>query len=274
MGERDADSPDPGPQPPPIEPRSGDPRTDDPAADGRPGHPDRRRFLVLAGAGAVALGAVAAGWDLTRGATTRPTASPTTSAAPTRHLQARSDAGPTLPIPDPLPDPNAPASGIVIGTIGIARLGLMADIQEGMALADIDRGPSHWPGTPLPGQLGNMVLAGHRTTYTEPFRHLERLQPGDPVEFTAGGVTWTYATRGVVVVPANAVDIAAQSDAHTATLFACHPPGQSTERIVAKLRLLDAGGAPVDPDTALPPLEGGSQTGGHVLTVRVDPLGG
>ncbi len=192
--------------------------------------------------------------------------------APTHHLQVHTDAGPALPIPDPLPDPNAPASGVVIGTIGIARIGLMADIQEGMALADIDRGPSHWPATARPGQLGNMVLAGHRTTYTEPFRHLERLQPGDPVEFVVGGETFTYATRGVVVVPANAVDIAAQSDAHTATLFACHPPGQATERIVAKLRLLDAGGRPVEPDTALPPLEGGSQPGGHVLTVRVDPL--
>ena len=175
---------------------------------------------------------------------------------PTRrpgHLQVHTDTRPALPIPDPLPDPNAPASGIVMGTIAIARIGLLADVQEGMALADIDRGPSHWPGTASPGQLGNMVIAGHRTTYTEPFRHLERLQPGDPVQFVVGGVTWTYATRGVVVVPANAVDIAAQSNAHTATLFACHPPGQATERIVAKLRLLDAAGQPVDPDTALPP---------------------
>jgi sortase A len=232
----------------------------------------RRRFLVLAGTGVVAVGAAAAGWDLSRPSTQR-SARPATRVAPTQHLQVRTDAEPALPIPDPLPDPDAPASGIVIGTIGIARLGLMADIQEGMALADIDRGPSHWPATARPGQLGNMVLAGHRTTYTEPFRHLERLQPGDPVEFVVGGVTVTYATRGVVVVPANAVDIAAQNDAHTATLFACHPPGQATERIVAKLRLLDAAGQPVDPDSALPPLDGGSQAGGHVLTVRVDPLG-
>ena len=260
MDERDPHSPD-------LDPAPADP-PDDPAADGRPG---RRRFLALAGAGVVAVGAAGAGWDLSR-ASTRRTADPTTSVAPTQHLQAHTDAGPSLPIPDPLPDPNAPASGIVIGTIGITRIGLMADIQEGMALADIDRGPSHWPATARPGQLGNMVLAGHRTTYTEPFRHLERLQPGDPVEFVVDGETFTYATRGVVVVPANAVDIAAQTDAHTATLFACHPPGQATERIVAKLRLLDGAGQPVDPDPALPPLDGGSQAGGHVLTVRVDPL--
>ena len=70
------------------------------------------------------------------------------------------------------------------------------------------------------------------------------------------------------------VDIAAQSYAHTATLFACHPPGEATERIVAKLRLLDKAGRGVDADGVLPPLTAGSQQGGHVLTVQAaDPFG-
>ena len=179
-----------------------------------------------------------------------------------------------MPIPDDLPDPNDPTPPVVLGRITIGRLGLASALMEGITLAAIDRGPGHWPHTALPGQLGNLVVAGHRTTFTQPFRHLELLQPGDLVQFDVGGTTTSYATRGVVVVPANAVDIAAQSDAHTATLFACHPPGQATERIVAKLRLVDATGAAVDPDSALPPLDDGSQAGGHVLTVRKpDPLG-
>ena len=246
---------------------------DGPTDDPVPGRTGRRRFLTLAGAGVVMAGAAAVGWDLRHASSSR-SAAPTPTARSTStapgHLQVHTDPLPPLPIPDGLPDPDAPASGVVIGTLVVPRLGLSAPVQEGLALADIDLGPSHWPGTALPGQLGNLVIAGHRTTYTEPFRHLERLQPGDPVQFVVGGVTWTYATRGVVVVPANAVDIAAQSRAHTATLFACHPPGQATQRIVAKLRLLDAGGQPVDPDAALPPLDGGSQAGGHVLTVRLD----
>ncbi len=141
-------------------------------------------------------------------------------------------------------------------------------------LAAINRGPTHWPGTAVPGQLGNMVVAGHRTTHTEPFRHLERLQAGDPVTFVVGPTTWTYVTRGVVIVPANAIDIAEQSYAHTATLFACHPPGQASERIVAKLRLVGPDGQPVDADSALPALDDGSQAGDHIFTVQVpDPLG-
>jgi hypothetical protein len=53
--------------------------------------------------------------------------------------------------------------------------------------------------------------------------------------------------------------IISQSDAHTATLFACHPIGQSTQRIVVKLRLLDDKGQPVDPDAALPAMDVGNR---------------
>src|SRR5262249_45613550 len=126
----------------------------------------------------------------------------------------------------------------------------------------------HWPNTALPGQLGNVVVAGHRVSHTEPFRHLELLQPGDAVAFTTTQGTFTYATRGTVIVQANAIDIAAQSRAHTATLFACPPPGDAIQRIVVKLRLLGPDAQPVAPDPALPPVDAGTQANGHVLTVR------
>ena len=238
--------------------------------------PARRRFLGLAGA-AVAVGAAAVtGWDLIGddpGGARRAVAPSTSATAATAEpsLRVTNDTAPPLPIPDNLPNPNAPDTLGPLGSIAIPRLGLDAPLQDGISLAAIDQGPGWWPGTALPGQLGNLVVAGHRTTFTQPFRHLERLRAGDLVQFRIAGVTSTYATRGVVVVPADAVDIAAQSYAHTATLFACHPPGQATQRIVAKLRLLDPAGAPVDPEVDLPPLVGGSQSGGHVLTVRVDP---
>jgi LPXTG-site transpeptidase (sortase) family protein len=235
---------------------------------------DRRAFLgVMAGA-AVGLGALT--WELRHGTAPPPaaarTAAPPTTARPT--LRVTADPQPQLPIPQALPDPDAPEPDLVLGMIAIPRLDLEANLQEGIALASIDRGPGHWPGTAMPGQLGNLVVAGHRVTYTHPFRHLELLRAGDPVVFVTGHDVWTYETRGVVVVPANAVDIAAQSYAHTATLFACHPPGEATERIVAKLRLLDKAGRGVDADGVLPPLTAGSQQGGHVLTVQAaDPFG-
>ena len=226
----------------------------DPAAPEAPSRPDRRAFLGLAGGLAVA-GAAAAVWGLDRSSTRHaPTAAPTTTTTTTSPhvLRVTTDTRPPLPIPDALPDPDAPEPDIVLGTIAIPRIGLDTHLQQGIALAAIDLGPGHWPGTAMPGELGNVVVAGHRVTHTHPFRDLDQLRPGDPVVFAVGGKTWTYRTRATVIVPADAVDIAAQSYAHTATLFACHPPGQATQRIVTKLRLVDARGRPVDPDRALP----------------------
>jgi sortase A len=230
----------------------------------------------LAAAGVVAVGAGAVAWELTRDsaptqAAARAAGTTTSTAKPS--LRVTTQTLPPLPVPQALPDPNAPERDIVIGTIAIPRVDLEANLQEGIALAAINLGPGHWPGTALPGQLGNLVVAGHRVTHTQPFRHLEELRQGDPVVFVTGHEVWTYETRGVIIVPANAVDIAAQSYAHTATLFACHPPGEATQRIVVKLRLVDHAGRGVDPAAALPPIQSGAQAGGHVLDVQADPLG-
>jgi sortase (surface protein transpeptidase) len=101
-------------------------------------------------------------------------------------------------------------------------------------------------------------VAGHRTTYSKPFADLDQLVAGDQVIFTTPEGTFTYEVRGVIIVPESHIGIAAQSDAHTATLFACHPKGSATHRIVAKLRLLNPDGTPADPDAKLPPVEQGT----------------
>jgi LPXTG-site transpeptidase (sortase) family protein len=180
--------------------------------------------------------------------TTTTTTAPTTTTRPPE----------PVPIPDPLPaNPYEPTPEVVLGTIEIPKLGVTEDLQQGMTLTAINRGPGHWPGTAEPGHLGNMVVAGHRTTYSKPFADLDLLVAGDRVVFTTPEGTFTYEVRGVIVVPESHIGIAAQSSAHTATLFACHPKGSATHRIVAKLRLLNPDGTPVDPDDALPPVEQG-----------------
>ena len=52
---------------------------------------------------------------------------------------------------------------------------------EGVSLADLKKGPGHYPETPLPGQEGNAAIAGHRTTYGAPFHRLDELKPGDEI---------------------------------------------------------------------------------------------
>ncbi len=130
---------------------------------------------------------------------------------------------------------------VVIGTIEIPALDLSAPLHQGIELSTIDHGPSHWPGTALPGEPGNVVVAGHRVTNTRPFRHLDTLQEGDPVIFTVEGRRWVYRVTGHEVVDEYAMWITDQTPGPTATLFACHPPGSAQYRWVTRLALESQG---------------------------------
>jgi sortase A len=153
---------------------------------------------------------------------------------------------PDLPVPAPLPlDAYAPTPEVVLGRVMIPAIGLDETLHQGMTLTAINRGPSHWPGTALPGQVGNMVLAGHRTTYSRPFHDLDLIQPGDQmiVEAADGG-RHTYVARSTEVVSPDALWIAEQTYEFTATTFACHPKGSARERIVVRWQLVDETGQP------------------------------
>lgn len=144
-----------------------------------------------------------------------------------------------LPQLQPLPtDPYAPTPDIRLGKIRIPAIGLDHSLHQGMTLTALDRGPSQWPGSAMPGQVGNMVIGGHRTTRSRPFRNLDDLNKGDEVIVTDDeGVDHTYEVVVVEIVTPDAVHIATQTPDATATLFACHPPGSARQRIVVKLAL-------------------------------------
>jgi sortase A len=135
-------------------------------------------------------------------------------------------------------DPYAPEPVVEIGTIEIPAIGLKHRLYDGVTLHNIDRGPSHWTGSALPGQMGNAVFAGHRATHSEPFRRIDALVQGDKVMFTVGGVRWTYRVTGHLVVGPLDSWIADQTTASTATLYACHPVGSAAERYVVQLELV------------------------------------
>lgn len=164
---------------------------------------------------------------------------------PIRHAVAPAPPSPPSTAPAvPLPTPVTPPVHVyrpdpyrVVGWIEIPKIGLRAPIGEGITLTIIDRGPSHWPGTAMPGRPGNVVIAGHRVTHTHPFRHIDRLVAGDRVVFEVGGTRTTYVMTGSEVVRPSRVDIVRQAPAATATLFACHPPGSARYRYVVHLAL-------------------------------------
>ena len=68
-------------------------------------------------------------------------------------------------------------SGEAIARIEIPAIGVDDIVVAGVDSGDLKKGPGHFPTTPLPGQLGNSAIAGHRTTYGQPFFDVDKLRP-------------------------------------------------------------------------------------------------
>ncbi len=165
----------------------------------------------------------------------------TTTTTSTTTTTTSTTTPPTTTLPTPIPpplDPESPEPVIEIGRIEIPRLALDRTMYEGIRLTTLDYGPGHWPGTAMPGNQGNVVVAGHRVSHNQDFRYLDQLVPGDQVFFTVGDQRFTYAVDQITIEDDSAVWIVDQTPAHTATLFACHPPGSVEQRIVAHLSLV------------------------------------
>ena len=171
--------------------------------------------------------------------TTAPSTPSPTLAQPPGTRPITTTGATTDPLPKPLPPPNPSAKEpyVEVGRISIPRLGLELPLLEGIALSTLDRGPGHWPGTAMPGQSGNVVVAGHRVSHSKPFRHIDLLQPGDTVTFTTPDGSFVYVVTGSEVVSPSALWVTDQTAAATATLFACHPPGSTKQRYVVHLVL-------------------------------------
>lgn len=123
-----------------------------------------------------------------------------------------------------------------IGKIEIPKLGVTEHMFEGIELSVLDKGPGHWPDTAMPGQVGNMVIAGHRVSHTHPFLHINDLGVGDEVFFSADGKKYRYEVTGTEIVDPDALRIVDPTPTATATLFACHPPGSTAYRWVTYLK--------------------------------------
>ena len=165
--------------------------------------------------------------------TTTTALAPTTTAAP---VAVKVEPGPVRPPANPY----APEPLIELGTIEIPKIGLVHRVFEGITLRTIDNGPGHWPGTVMPGQVGNTVFAGHRVTHSRPFRNIDQLAPGDHVIFNIRGVRSVYAVTGNEIVTPKALHIVNPTPTATGTIFAYHPPGSARFRYVVRLALVNA----------------------------------
>jgi sortase A len=139
--------------------------------------------------------------------------------------------------PELLIEPPAPV-GDPMGRIVIDKISLDAVMFEGVDRETLRLGPGHMPETPLPGQPGNAVLSGHRTTYGRPFSDLDQLAPGDTIEVvTAIGVN-IYEVRQVLVVQPTDLWVTDQVGGAWLTLTTCHPQFSARERLVIQAELM------------------------------------
>jgi sortase A len=151
------------------------------------------------------------------------------------------------------PTPPTPV-GSAVAIIDIPKIGVDAAVVEGVGVADLQKGPGHYPGSPLPGQVGNAAIAGHRTTYGAPFYRLNELHPGDPILVTTkvSPTPWRY-----VVVSSRSVspsDVAVLDPTPTAmlTLTTCTPRFSASQRLIVVARLDDSRPAASPPPTTAP----------------------
>jgi len=147
--------------------------------------------------------------------------------------------GPDLqpPVP-PIIAEVPPPHGEALGRIRIPAASVDWVIVEGVSQDDLAQGPGHMPGTALPGQPGNAVISGHRTTHGAPFADLGLLEPGDRIVVETLIGIHTYEVVELIVVAPTDVWVTNQVDGAWVTLTTCHPKGSSRERLIVFARLL------------------------------------
>ena len=133
-----------------------------------------------------------------------------------------------------------PVAKIVAPSVGIDDI-----LVEGVQIDDLREGPGIFPGSPAPGGVGNLAIAGHRTTYGSPFGDLDDFEAGDRIEiFDDQGWKHVYivtAENGEATSIVNPNDFWVTFDKgsrSTLTLIACHPKRSAAQRIVVNAELL------------------------------------
>lgn len=112
------------------------------------------------------------------------------------------------------------ATGEVVGRIEIPRVNLSVMVMEGTQGKTLRRGAGHISGTALPGQMGNVGIAGHRDTF---FRPLREVRKGDQITLTTIAATYTYTVDSISIVDPSNVGVLEDSGGSLLTLVTCFP---------------------------------------------------
>ena len=166
------------------------------------------------------------------------------TASPTPTPTASDSAEPVHVAVEPVILPQ-PADAEIFGTMYIPRFGadyafpVAGGVTRENTLDDI--GIGHYPGTQMPGEVGNFAVAAHRTTFGKPFNQIASLHVGDAIVIETPDGWYTYRFRTLEYVKPDAVEVLApvpqesgvSADGRYLTMTSCSPMYSRAERIIA-----------------------------------------
>jgi len=129
------------------------------------------------------------------------------------------------------------ATGDAIGRITIPTLHAEYVVVQGTDTASLEEGPGHYPATAFPGLGQTVAIAGHRTTYLAPFRHINDLKPGEPIMVTMPYGVFTYVVQYTKIVQPTALWVTRNVGYERLVLSACNPLYSAAQRIIVFARL-------------------------------------
>ena len=111
-------------------------------------------------------------------------------------------------------------------------------VVEGTSASALRAGAGHYPESPLPCELGNVAIAGHRTTYGRPFHNIDLLSPGDDIilETPVGTCTYKVNKEPFIVAPTD-FSVLDRTPTGTLTLTTCHPKNSAAQRLIVQADL-------------------------------------
>jgi LPXTG-site transpeptidase (sortase) family protein len=121
----------------------------------------------------------------------------------------------------------------------IPKFGVDTIVVQGTSPSALRAGAGHYPTTALPGQKGNIGIAGHRTTYGRPFNRIEQLVVGDKIYLTTPAARYTYeVSKPPWITSPFDWDIVGKTNEPVLTLTTCHPKGSARQRLVVRAKLV------------------------------------
>ncbi|TMR99401.1 class E sortase [Nonomuraea basaltis] len=132
--------------------------------------------------------------------------------------------------------------GEAVALLRIPKLGrhFRYAVVEGTGIEELKKGPGHYTGSAMPGQLGNFVVSGHRTTYGAPFNEIDELESGDEIIVDAREARYTYRVVSQDIVRPDETDVIAPVPGKPnmrpvspfITLTTCHPEYSDAQRLI------------------------------------------